>query len=61
MTYAYRGQTLSIPAGKRIIRNGVPTRQVRESTVTVRAVKADRRGKTRIFWKSNGYVASALV
>jgi hypothetical protein len=61
MSYAYTGQALFIPAGKRIIRNGVPSRQSRSTVVTVRSTKAARDGKTRVFWKSNGYPASALV
>lgn len=59
--FVYVGQFLTIPAGKRIIRNGIPTTQSRTTTVTVRKTAADRRGKTRVFWKSNGYQASALV
>lgn len=61
MSYAYPGQTLYIPAGKRIVRNGTPARQTRSSVVTVRATKPARDGKTRVFWKSNGYAASALI
>lgn len=62
MTSAYQGQTtLTIKAGKRVIRNGVPARQSRESIVTIRKTAPASRGKTRVFWKSNGYLASALV
>lgn len=56
----YAGQTVTIPAGKRIVRNGVPTRQSRTSRVTIRKTAADRRGKTRVFWESYGRTASAL-
>lgn len=55
------GQRLVIRAGKQVTRNGVSTRQKRDAVITVREAKADRRGKTRVFWKSNGYEASALV
>jgi hypothetical protein len=61
MSFVYPGQSLYIPAGKRVIRNGTPSRQTRPTTITVRATKPARDGKTRVFWKSNGYKASALV
>jgi hypothetical protein len=61
MSFAYTGQVVQIPAGKQVIRNGVRARQTRDTTVTVRNTAPARNGKTRIFWKSNGYVASALV
>lgn len=60
-TYIVPGQTVQIRAGKQIIRDGVPTRQLRDSVVTVRNTAPARGGKTRVFWKSNGYTASALV
>lgn len=60
-TYVYPGQTVSIPAGKQVIRNGQRVRQIRDTQVTVRDTAPARGGKTRIFWKSNGYTASALV
>lgn len=60
MSY-FTGQTVNIPKGKQVNRNGVITRQKRDTTVTVVTSQADRRGKTRVFWKSGGYVASALV
>lgn len=61
MTYVTQGQTLRIQAGKRVIRNGAPARQARDTIVTIRNTAPARRGKTRVFWKSMGYVASALV
>jgi hypothetical protein len=61
MSFAYTGQLVAIPAGKQIVRNGTPTRQSRDTIVTVRATAPARNGKTRVFWKSNGYKASALV
>jgi len=59
--FVYVGGYVTIPAGKRIIRDGIPSTQQRTSTVTVRKTAADRRGKTRVFWKSMGYLNSALV
>jgi hypothetical protein len=61
MPYTFTGSSLYVPAGKRIIRNGVPARQARSTIVTVRDTAPARNGKTRVFWKSNGYKASALV
>ncbi len=61
MTFVTVGSSVTIPAGKRIIRGGIPATQRRTSTVTVRKTQADRRGKTRVYWKSQGYLNSALV
>lgn len=62
MSYTYyTGSSVFIPAGKQIIRNGTPARQQRGSTVTVRNTAPARGGKTRVFWKSMGYINSALV
>lgn len=60
MSY-FVGQTIAISKGKQVNRNGVATRQKRDTVVTVTRTQADRRGKTRVFWKSGGYEASALV
>lgn len=60
-TFISTGQSLVVPAGKRIIRNGVPTRQQRQTVVTVRNTVPARDGKVRVYWKSGGYVASTLV
>lgn len=62
MTYTpTTGQQLAIRAGKQIVRAGIPTRQKRDTIVTIRNTAPARNGKTRVFWKSNGYIASALV
>lgn len=61
MAYVSTGDIITIPAGKRIIRAGAPAKQARTSTVTVRKTQEDRRGKTRVYWKSMGYLNSALV
>lgn len=58
---AYIGQVLFVPVGKQVNRNGTVVRQKRGTTITVTDVKPDRRGKTRVFWKSGGYPASALI
>lgn len=55
------GQSVTLTKGKQVNRNGARARLGRDTTVTVLRTEADRRGKTRVFWKSNGYPASALV
>lgn len=60
-TFISTGQSLVVPVGKRIIRNGVPTRQQRQTVVTVRDTAPARDGKTRVYWKSNGYATSTLI
>ena len=55
------GQQVTFKAGKQIIKNGVPARISRVTTVTIRKTEPARNGKTRVFWKSMGYVNSALV
>lgn len=59
--FVYSGQSVYIPAGKQVNRNGQRVRQQRPSVVTVRKTEPARDGKTRIFWVSGGYTASALV
>lgn len=61
MSFVYTGQTVQIQAGKQVTRNGERVRQARDTYVTVRNTAPARNGKTRIFWKSNGYTASALI
>jgi Tfp pilus assembly major pilin PilA len=55
------GKTVTIKAGTRVTVCGIATKRERDSQVTVRAEEAARDGKTRIFWKSCGYTASALI
>ena len=55
------GSVVTIPAGKRVNRAGTAsTRQV-AIQVTVRGVESARNGKTRVFWKSHGVTANALI
>ena len=60
-TSYFIGQNISIPAGKRITRNGIQTTQKRASSVTIRNLEKARSGKTRLVWKSLGYKTSTLV
>jgi hypothetical protein len=55
------GQQITFKAGKQIQKNGTPARISRDTTVTVRKTEPARNGKTRVFWKSMGYLNSALV
>lgn len=61
MSIIFNGQVIFIAKGKQVNRNGVMVRQKRDTTVTVIRQQPDRRGKTRVFWKSGGYEASCLV
>lgn len=60
-TFTAVGTRATIPAGKQIIKNGTPARQTRPSEVTIVKAEPARRGKTRIYWKSMGYLNSTLV
>ena len=55
------GRQVTIPAGTRVTRNGVTTRRTSPSTVTIRAVEFTRSGNPKIYWKSNGLRASAVL
>lgn len=58
---SYIGQKVTIKAGSTVTRAGTRTRRQADTTVTVRDQKPARNGKTRVFWKSNGYSANALI
>lgn len=53
------GSKTTIKAGTRVTTQGRTTTRKTDSIVTVRAVESARNGKTRITWKSNGYLAYA--
>ena len=55
------GDIVMIPAGKRVNRAGTFTIRKNDTLVTVRATEKARNGKTRVFWKSNGILANALI
>ena len=61
MTKSYVGKKVTLKAGTQYNVNG--ERLFRQATrkVTVLNQTADRRGKTRIFWKSNGNIANTLI
>lgn len=55
------GDKIYLPENTRYNRFGAERKRAGR-IVTVRDVQTDTRsGKTRIFWKSNGYVASTLI
>lgn len=60
-TKSYVGQQLTIAPGTKVRRQGSTATRTRETTVTIRKQEPARNGKTRVFWKSLGYAASALV
>lgn len=55
------GQVVGILPGQVVQRFDGRYTQQRATAVTVRRLEAARDGKTRIFWKSGGYEASALI
>lgn len=54
-TTNYVGKSLTLEAGTRVNRIDSTKRLTREATVTIIAQEAARNGKTRVFWKSNGF------
>lgn len=57
----YAGRQITIPAGTIVKREGTASKRKTSSVVTVRKIEPARDGKTRVFWKSHGVLASALV
>lgn len=60
-TKNYVGKVLTIKAGTKVSRLGKTTTRTVSTKVRVRGQEPARNGKVRVFWKSNGYKASALV
>lgn len=58
---SYIGKPITIKAGTIVTRLGQRSKRSIDSTVTIRNQEAARNGKTRVFWKSHGYIASALI
>lgn len=58
---SYIGKPITIKAGTIVTRLGQRSKRAIDSQVTVRNQEAARNGKTRVFWKSHGYIASALI
>lgn len=58
---SYIGKTITIKAGTFVNRAGVRTKRAADSIVTVRNQEIARNGKMRVFWKSHGVMASALI
>lgn len=61
MAYSYSYNTYFIPAGTFVRRAGTLTKRTEGTVVTARRVEPARNGKTRVYWKSNGVIASALI
>lgn len=55
------GKSITIKAGTIVTRAGFRTKRTADSTVTVRRAETARNGKTRVYWKSHGIIASALI
>jgi hypothetical protein len=61
MVILKEGRKVTIPAGTRVTRLGKTTKRERDSRVTIRSVEQTKNGKTKIYWKSHGYLASAVL
>ena len=55
------GTTVTIPAGTRVTSQGVTNKRSVDTQVTVRSVEYTRAGNPKVYWKSNGYSASAVL
>jgi hypothetical protein len=55
------GRQVTIPAGTRVTRAGITQTRQTPSIVTVRAMETTRAGNPKIYWKSNGLRASAVL
>jgi hypothetical protein len=61
MANNYVGTRVTVKTGAKIQRNGSPDTQRRASTVTIVEQEPARYNKTRVFWKSQGYLNSMLL
>lgn len=52
---------VTIKAGTRVTVRGVTTKRTSDTTVTVRRTEKTRAGNTKVYWKSMGYIASAVL
>ncbi|TFG98656.1 hypothetical protein E4H12_05430 [Candidatus Thorarchaeota archaeon] len=57
----YVGRSLKIKAGTKVSRLGRTATRDIDTVVRIRDQETTRAGKTRVFWKSNGYKASTLI
>ena len=55
------GRQVTIPAGTRVTIRGERATRTTDSTVTIRDIETTRAGNTKVYWKSNGYRASAVL
>lgn len=60
-TKSYVGQYFEIPAGVTVMSRGEKRVQTRDTVVRVQRQDQTSKGLNRIWWKSNGYMTSALV
>lgn len=60
-TVVTTGSKVTIPAGTRVSRRGSTARRDFSTVVTVRKVEKTRAGRTKVYWKSHGYRASAIL
>lgn len=61
MSYFYDKDLLVITPGARVRRAGTLRTRKTSAIVSIRRTEPARNGKTRVFWKSNGRIASTLI
>jgi hypothetical protein len=55
------GSSVIIPAGTKVTRQGEVTKRTTESVVTIRRLEHTKAGNPKVTWKSNGYMATAIL
>jgi hypothetical protein len=55
------GGFVNIPVGTRVSKNGLTTKRTIATTVKVLDLDYTAAGKPKVFWKSHGYRASAVL
>ncbi len=60
-TIIFTGRKITIPAGTLVKSGSGSQKRKAPSAVTVRKHEPARDGKTRVYWKSNGVIVSALI
>lgn len=55
------GNTVIIPRGTKVTTCGNTVRRANDAVVTARKVEFTKAGNPKITWKSNGYLATAIL
>ncbi len=55
------GSMVVVPAGTKVTRQGEVTKRTSDAVVTVRHLEYTRAGNPKVTWKSNGFMATAIL